>query len=229
MSSQMSNVSATACSESCCSALSPNPKSCSVSLPIVLINQILTYIAELNGVIWFQLLDPKNEKQYARLNLVSPMLTTLYGSIAHKSCNYPAPITVGINGRYIEGTITCISWVPDYAAAVFGEEGEVREIFKSIEMIAYEDDGEPEYVVLNGIYSPDTDFELLDSELHVKNPHQYRVVGLPVISAAFQDRDIIDLEVETYDDDDEFEGFDDADFGDGGIGWDEPNNGGIGW
>jgi len=168
---------------------------------------------------WFKLFDQKNETRSTRLNRFSPRLTTLYGSISHKSCNYPAPIIVGINGRYIAGTIICISWVPDYAAAVFGEEGEVREIFKSIEVIAYEDDGEPEYVVLNGIYSSDTDFELLDSELHVKNPHQYRVVGLPVISAAFQARDIIDLEVETYDDDDEFEGFDDADFGDGGIGW----------
>ena len=255
MSSQMSNISATAftcsesaftcsesaftCSESACicfesACTCPLPtakKSCSILLPTVLINQILTYIAELNGVTWFQLLNQLNDAQYTVLNQLAPSLDSIYRSIAHKSCNYPAPITVGINGRYIEGTIRCLSVKLEYADVVFGEPGEVCEIFRSVELIEYEEDGESEYVVLNGIYSRDTDFELHDSSLlHIKNPEQIAIVGLPVISAVFQDRDIIDLEVEYYDDVEEadyFEGFGDEEFG--GIAWDEPNNGGMGW
>ena len=102
-----------ACS-SACSSCPSSTKSVFALLPSVLVNIILTYVAELNGDTWFELLNPENEALYKKLNHFSPLANQIIRTFAHKSCNYPSPITVGINGIYFDGTIKCMLWEPDY-------------------------------------------------------------------------------------------------------------------
>ena len=237
----MSVVNSTVCSHAfasnACSSDACSSNACIV-LPAVLINRILTYIAELNGATWVQLINPNNDSKYARVNQWAPFFNPIKRAFAHRSCNYPHPIMIGINGVYVEGTIICLSWESNYAEPIGAEEGEIAEYFETRELIWYDDAQGGEYIILNGIYDDANQFHLLESFVHYPVGHEYEngTSGIKITDATFQYRDLIDIQtlvfdVEDNDTDveDNFDGFGDEDFDGAAFGWDEQNNGGIGW
>jgi len=203
----MSNQNVNACSCSSASVV----RSSAVQLPVVLINQILTYIAEINGNAWMYLINPDTGGRRKRVNPFSRFIQPVYKSVAHRSCNYPANITVGINGLFVEGTIKCMSWEMERAQKITGEE---CVFFNSQEMIEYEVGGFPEYVILKGVYFDNQPFYLYESFQYC--PDETVMFQCNKIKTAeFQDRDIIIMETEN-DDDDNMEWLDE-DYN--GLGW----------
>ena len=239
--SQVSKSACSSCSSACSSC---SAKSVFAQLPSVLINIILTYIAELNGCAWFETLNPDNEELQKKFNHYSPLANQLNRAFAHKLSNYPEQIVVGINGVYIEGTIKCMLWQPDYAEG--HEDGEVVEFFRSSEFIEFEVNGYSEYVILNGIYDQNMQFNPLLSFWHCQlPPHNLpQLLGgvspsIEIKTVTFQDRDIVDMytfiegdeDLDWEDEDeDDYDGLADDQYN--GIYWmggGEGNNAGIGW
>ena len=202
----MSNQNVNACS---CSSVAV--RSSAVQLPVVLINQILTYVAELNGTTWINLLNPYAGGRHRTFNPWSMLSSIISQPVAHRSCNYPANITVGINGLFVEGTIKCMSWEMEHAEKITGEE---CTFFNSQEMIEYEVGGFPEYVILKGVYFDDQPFYLYESFQYC--PDETVMFQCNRIKTAeFQNRDIVIMETDN-DDDDNMEWLDE-DYN--GLGW----------